>query len=60
MAKACSICGKTDTVGYNRPRSLHCTKRTIKPNLQKKDNQLVCTRCLRTKIKKSQPTKSKI
>ncbi len=53
MAKSCSICGKSETVGYNRPRSLHCTKRIIKPNLQKKDKQLVCTRCLRTQNKKS-------
>lgn len=53
MANACSVCKKTNSKAWNRPKSLHCTRRTIKPNLQKKDNTLVCTRCLRTKNKKT-------
>jgi large subunit ribosomal protein L28 len=44
----CEVCGKTATSGYNRPHSQHRTKRTIKPNLQKKEGILLCTRCIRT------------
>lgn len=47
----CFICQKGERVGYNRPHSLHKTKRVIRPNLQKWKGKLVCTRCLRT-IKK--------
>lgn len=48
LLKSCEICGKTAASGYNRPHSQHATKRTIKPNLQKVNGQLVCTRCLKT------------
>jgi len=44
----CDICKKTETYGYNRPHSLHKTKKTIKPNIQKNNGKKVCTRCLRT------------
>lgn len=47
----CSVCGKTNASGYNRPHSLKRTKRTVKPNLQKVDGKLVCARCIRTKNK---------
>lgn len=46
--RVCAICGKTASSGYNRPHSLHRTKKTIKPNLQPRGNVLICTRCLRT------------
>ncbi len=43
----CSVCGKKVVSGYNRPNSLHKTKRIVKPNLQKYQNKLVCTSCLK-------------
>jgi ribosomal protein L28 len=49
----CAICGKGTTMGNNKPHSIHKTKRIIKPNLQKIQGALICTRCIRTKIKKS-------
>lgn len=45
--KFCSNCGKQAVAGFNKPHSLHKTKRTIKPNLQKFKNKLVCTNCLK-------------
>ncbi len=50
-SKRCEICGKTTTSSYNRPNSLHHTKRKIYPNLQKKNNKLICTKCLKTSEK---------
>ncbi len=47
----CVLCGKTNTSGTNRPHSLKRTKRTVRPNLQKVNGELVCTRCIRTKNK---------
>lgn len=50
----CQICFKGDSVSFNRPKSLHRTKRVVRPNLQKytapgeKTSQLACTRCART------------
>lgn len=44
----CTVCGKSVASGYNRPNSLHKTKRIIKPNLQKYKNKLVCTSCLKS------------
>ncbi|NCN24983.1 50S ribosomal protein L28 [Candidatus Berkelbacteria bacterium] len=50
----CKICFKGDSVSFNRPKSLHRTKRVVRPNLQKytalgaTTSQLVCTRCART------------
>jgi len=46
--KECSKCGKTVTMAYNRPKSLHKTKRKVKPNLQMQKNKLVCTRCIKS------------
>lgn len=48
----CQICGKGPVAGYNRPHSLHKTKRVVKPNVQKISGQVMCTRCLKTVIKK--------
>lgn len=50
---SCQICGKKPQVGYNRPHSLHRTKRLINPNIQKNKGKKICTRCLRTLDKKS-------
>ena len=50
--KFCFICGKADTVSMNRPHSLHKTKRTVKPNLQKKNGLTFCQNCFRTLSKK--------
>ena len=47
----CGICGKKTTIGYNRPHSLHRTKRKIFPNIQKQEGKYICTRCLRTENK---------
>jgi len=49
----CQICGKKETMGYNKPHSLHRTKRKIYPNIQKIGGKLICTRCLRTSVKKA-------
>lgn len=43
----CEICGKTVTKANNRPHSLHKTRKTIYPNLQKHNNKIVCARCLK-------------
>lgn len=61
--KVCAHCGKGAVIGYNRPHSLHKTKRVVKPNLQYFRNPigvsavgartLMCTRCMRTLTKKS-------
>jgi large subunit ribosomal protein L28 len=58
MAK-CQHCGKTTTFGRNVPWSKKTTRRTFKPNLQKvmvyeggrKEQKLLCTRCIRTMVK---------
>lgn len=47
----CFVCGKMPTVGNNKPNSLHKTKKTIRPNVQKIRGEIMCTRCLRTRIK---------
>lgn len=47
-SEKCSVCGKGSVVGNNKPHSLHKTKRVIKPNLQIKNNELVCTKCIKT------------
>lgn len=63
----CEICNKKPQKGFNKPYSLHRTKRLIKPNIQKNKHGLffshskimgkkICTRCLRTQntiLKKS-------
>jgi ribosomal protein L28 len=50
--KFCYLCGKGDTVSLNRPNSQHKTKRTVKPNLQKKEGLTFCQNCFRTLKKK--------
>ncbi|MCL5407434.1 MAG: 50S ribosomal protein L28 [Patescibacteria group bacterium] len=49
---SCQICGKKPVSGFNKPHSLHRTKKTVKPNLQKSAGSIVCTRCLRSNYKK--------
>jgi len=51
MSRICSICGKGPKKAANRSHALNKTLRRQKPNLQKSDKQLVCTRCLRTAVK---------
>jgi len=51
MATVCQICGKHPVSGYNRPHSLHHTKKLVKPNLQKSNHRKICTACLRTLTK---------
>ncbi len=62
MARACSICGKTQQTGNNVSHANNKTKKVFKANLQsvKVDNggstkkALVCTRCIRSgKVKKA-------
>jgi len=47
-AKVCIMCGKGDTVALNRPNSLRRTKKTVKPNFQKKWGFEFCQNCFRT------------
>ncbi len=44
----CQICLKQAQVGFNRPKSLHKTKKLVYPNLQKNNGLLICQRCSRT------------
>lgn len=57
MAKVCDVCGKGTAAGQNRSHSMRATKRTFKPNIQKKKIQLadgftvqvkLCTKCYKT------------
>ena len=56
MARACSICGKSPSVGNNVSHANNKTKRLWRPNLQRVHVKVgaaakrlrVCTRCLRT------------
>ncbi|TSC93189.1 MAG: hypothetical protein CEN89_199 [Candidatus Berkelbacteria bacterium Licking1014_7] len=61
--QVCAICNKGSVIGYNRPKSLHRTKKVVNPNLQKmkfdgKIQSLVCTGCMRTMKKKSDPLRN--
>ncbi|MFA5158768.1 MAG: bL28 family ribosomal protein [Patescibacteria group bacterium] len=47
----CSTCGKSKVVGNNVSHSQRHTKRFFKPNLQKVNGTILCTRCLRTAVK---------
>lgn len=47
----CSICKKTTVSSYNRPNSLHKTKRKVYANLQLVNSEMICTGCLKTKSK---------
>lgn len=49
---SCQICHKKSVSGFNKPHSLHQTKRVVKPNLQKSEGKIICTRCIRTNYKK--------
>lgn len=51
-SKYCMICAKCPVSGNNKPHSLHRTKRTIKPNIQKWQGLWICTRCKKTLNKK--------
>ncbi len=62
MARACSICGKTQQTGNNVSHANNKTNRVFKPNLQtvkvmdggSTKKALVCTRCIRSgKVKKA-------
>jgi len=56
LARACSVCGKTQQRGNNVSHANNKTNRFYKPNLQSinvmqdgtKKKVLICTRCLRT------------
>ena len=52
MERACSQCQRTAHIGYNKPHSLHRTKRVVRPNLQMVNQRLLCTRCQRTETKR--------
>lgn len=56
----CQICGKKPKSAFNKPHSLYRTKRTVKPNIQKKENQYICTRCLKNRfVSSAEQTKGK-
>lgn len=44
----CGICGKRPVASYNRPKSLHKTKRVVYPNLVRFGDGYLCTRCLKS------------
>jgi len=48
IMKTCSICNKKPQSAYNRPNSLHKTKKVVYPNLQKKSGKIICAQCLKT------------
>ncbi|MBT3538864.1 50S ribosomal protein L28 [Candidatus Parcubacteria bacterium] len=48
----CDICAKGSQKAANRSHSKVKTLRRQKPNLQKLDDKLVCTKCRRTIAKK--------
>ncbi len=56
MARACSICGKTQQTGNNVSHANNKTKKVFKANLQSvkvmdggsSKKALVCTRCIRS------------
>lgn len=51
FTKICSICEKASVSSYNRPNSLHKTKRQVHPNLQTINKELMCAKCLKSKYK---------
>ena len=53
MSRICDLCGKIAIRAANRSHSKVKTLRRQRPNLQKVDGQTICTRCLKTKSKKS-------
>ena len=62
MARVCDVCGKGSAAGNSRSHSMQATKRSFKPNLQKKKITLssdpengdfvievkMCTKCFKT------------
>ncbi|MEK7548536.1 MAG: L28 family ribosomal protein [Patescibacteria group bacterium] len=48
---SCEICGKGPVIGFNRPKSLHKTKRIVRPNIQRWNKLDICSRCRRTLVK---------
>lgn len=56
----CEICGKSTGSGYNRPKSLHKTKRQVHPNIQKWNGLQICTRCRKTLNRKLATNKKSI
>ena len=53
MSRVCAICGKAPKKAASRSHALNKTLRRQKPNLQKFNGQLVCTRCIKTLSKKT-------
>lgn len=51
MANKCTVCGKGRKKAANRSHAKNKTLRTQKPNLQKVDGELVCSKCIRTAVK---------
>ena len=51
MARTCDMCGKGAKKAASRSHSKIKTLRRQKPNLQKMDGKMVCTRCMRTTAK---------
>lgn len=43
----CAVCGKQPVSSFNRPHSLHRTKRTVWPNLQMVNSRRLCTKCIK-------------
>ena len=59
MAKVCSICGKTTSVGHKVSHAQNKTKRKFKPNIRKvkvdidggRKTMRICAKCLKAEIK---------
>jgi|GEM_PF-463587 len=49
----CDICGKGPSAANNRSHSMRATKTVRKPNTQKVQGLIVCTRCMRTNASKT-------
>ncbi len=47
--KKCSVCGKQEHQGRKRSHSQRQTIRTVYANLQKENNELICTKCKKTR-----------
>lgn len=45
--KQCSVCGKRARQSRNRSHSQRQTIRTVYPNLQMQDGDLICAKCKR-------------
>jgi len=58
--RTCQVSGVTTSTGYNRPKSLHRTKRRIHPNLQKWHGLMITNRIRRTLEKGVAPAKATV